>query len=126
MEASRAFEKGQPILSDEQYDDLKKQLRRDRSTVVAQVGVLWRLVFLWWCGCLPTLRDTAHPDLGLLLSPLTPVRLMRAGSALQHQEQVDVLGSDGGLPESDAAECARCAAGAQPCQSISLATVSQL
>jgi hypothetical protein len=37
MEASRAFEKGKPIITDEQYDDLKKQLRRDRSTVVAQV-----------------------------------------------------------------------------------------
>ena len=48
MEASRAFEKGTPILSDEQYDDLKKQLRRDRSTVVAQVGFLWRLVFRLW------------------------------------------------------------------------------
>lgn len=48
MEASRAFEKGQPILSDEQYDDLKKQLRRDRSSVVAQVSFLWRLVFQLW------------------------------------------------------------------------------
>ena len=37
MEASRSFEKGKPIITDEQYDELKKQLRRDRSAVVAQV-----------------------------------------------------------------------------------------
>lgn len=36
MEASRAHAEGKPILSDEDYDELKRQLRRDRSTVVAQ------------------------------------------------------------------------------------------
>lgn len=36
MEASRAHAEGKPILDDKAYDDLKKQLRRDRSTVVAQ------------------------------------------------------------------------------------------
>lgn len=38
MEASRAHAEGKPFLSDEQYDDLKRQLRRDRSTVVAQAS----------------------------------------------------------------------------------------
>ena len=37
MEASRAFAEGKPIIDDQAYDDLKRQLRRDRSTVVAQV-----------------------------------------------------------------------------------------
>lgn len=40
MEASRAFAEGKPIITDEQYDELKRQLRRDRSTVVAQVPAL--------------------------------------------------------------------------------------
>ena len=117
MEASRAFEKGTPILSDEQYDDLKKQLRRDRSTVVAQVGC-----GDWCSGCGEDVcgHRTALPTLhlGLLLSPLS-VLVVPAGSALQHQEQVDVLGSDGGLPEGHAAERARCAAGVQHCWTAS-------
>ena len=37
MEASRAFQQGKPFLDDAAYDDLKLQLRRDRSSVVAQV-----------------------------------------------------------------------------------------
>ncbi len=37
MEASRAFQQGKPFLDDAAYDELKLQLRRDRSSVVAQV-----------------------------------------------------------------------------------------
>lgn len=36
MEASRAFQQNKPMLTDDQYDELKRQLRRDRSPVVAQ------------------------------------------------------------------------------------------
>lgn len=37
MEASRAFQQGKPMLDDAAYDELKRQLRIDRSPVVAQV-----------------------------------------------------------------------------------------
>ncbi len=37
MEASKAYVAGKPFLSDDQFDDLKKQLRDKRSIVVAQV-----------------------------------------------------------------------------------------
>lgn len=50
MEASRAFAEGKPIISDEQYDELKQQLRRDRSTVVAQVQLVNAWSRLWCCA----------------------------------------------------------------------------
>lgn len=37
MEASKAYAAGKPFLSDDQFDDLKKQLRDKNSKVVAQV-----------------------------------------------------------------------------------------
>lgn len=39
MEASKAYVAGKPFLSDEQFDDLKQQLRTKNSKVVSQVLV---------------------------------------------------------------------------------------
>ena len=37
MEASLAYAAGKPFLSDEQYDELKRKLRKQNSRVVQQV-----------------------------------------------------------------------------------------
>lgn len=38
MEASLSFQAGKPILSDEEYDELKQKLQKKNSKVISQVS----------------------------------------------------------------------------------------
>ncbi len=60
MEASRAFQQGKPFLDDAAYDDLKLQLRRDRSSVVAQVRFLLGSDEVQRRGAVPDLECLNH------------------------------------------------------------------
>lgn len=73
MEASRAFQQGKPMLDDAAYDDLKRQLRIDRSPVVAQVLFLSSSPFRYFpFGMIISqrqLRIDCSPMVAQVLSP---------------------------------------------------------
>ena len=52
MEATMAYQTGKPIVTDQEYDQLKRELRNKNSMVVQQVGLpcllLWKPFMDMW------------------------------------------------------------------------------
>lgn len=76
MEASLAYAAGKPFLSDEQYDELKRKLRKQNSRVVQQVrtlpylGVRFKGVGIWIESCTGYVFSVRVMRLGFICNTL--------------------------------------------------------
>jgi hypothetical protein len=62
LEAQGAYAKGKPIMSDEEFDDMKRQLKLRDSRICAQVRAM-SSIFTWPLQSLACDQVVAHPSL---------------------------------------------------------------